>query len=134
MGEFCRMELSDKQLKFLHRRRKLISLRKYVVLFLSILFVAFLGWMYYRAPLLVNPYEVISRLQRSALDRDTMILMAGMLPIIVLLALFLLGALMIFFFIAMSNEAKYIEIMDQIIDDQSDKPKTTETEEQFSEY
>lgn len=127
------MTLSDKQLKFIRGRQKLIGLRKYVVSFLSILFVAFLGWMYYKAPLLVNPYEVISRLQRSSLDRDTMTLMAGMLPIIVLLALFLLGALMIFFFIAMSNEARYIEIIDQIVDDQSDKPEKTETEEQFSE-
>jgi hypothetical protein len=115
------MTLSDKQIKFIRSRRKLISFRKYVVLFLSILFVAFLGWMYYRAPLLVNPYEVISRLQRSSLDRDTMTLMAGMLPIIVILALFLLGALMIFFFIAMSNEAKYIEIIDQIFNDKRDK-------------
>jgi hypothetical protein len=119
------MELSDKQLKFIHRRRKLISFRKYVVLFLSILFVAFLGWMYHRAPLLVNPYEVMSRVESSSLDKNTMILMAGMLPIIVLLALFLLGALIIFFFIAMSNEARYIEIIDQIIDDKQDKPEKT---------
>lgn len=110
------MKLSDKQLKFIRSRRKLIRYRKYVVPFLSILFVAFLGWMYYKATLLVNPYEVMSRLQSSSLDRDTMTLMAGMLPIIVLLAIFLLGALMIFFFIAMSNEARYIEIIDLVTD------------------
>lgn len=118
------MELSDKQRKFVRSRRKLISFRKYVVLFLSILFVAFLGWMYYRAPLLVNPYEVMSRVESSSLDKNTMILMAGMLPIMVLLALFLLGALIIFLTIAMSNEARYIEIIDHAIDNRQENSES----------
>lgn len=117
------MELSDKQLKFIHRRRMLIGYRNYFVVFLSSIFAAFVVWMYYRAPLLVNPYEVISKVENSTLDRNTMILMAGMLPIMVLIALSLLGFVIILLFIAMSNEARYIEIIDQIIDDKHDKPQ-----------
>ncbi len=115
-GNFDVMELSDKQLRFIHSRKKLISYGKYLVVFLGILFVAFLGWMYYRVPLLINPYEVISRLESSSLDKNTMILMAGMLPIMVLIALFLLGVLIIFLIIAMSNEQRYIEIIDLVTD------------------
>ncbi len=117
------MELSDKQLKFIRRRRKLIGYRNYPIVFLGSLFIAFLVWMYYKAPLLVNPYEVISRLERSTLDRSTLILLAGMLPIIVLIALSLMGFLIIFLIIVMSNEARYIEIIDQVIEENDEIPK-----------
>jgi hypothetical protein len=117
------MKLSDKQLKFVRSRRKLIGYRNYIVVFLSSIFAAFVVWMYYKAPLLVNPYEVISKLENSTLEKDTMILMAGMLPIMVLVALFLLGGFIIFLIIAMSNEARYIEIIDHIIDGKQEKPE-----------
>lgn len=119
------MELSDKQMKFIRSRRKLISYGKYLVVFLGILFVAFLGWMYYRVPLLVNPYEVISRLESSSLDKNTMILMAGTLPIMVLVTISLLGVLIIFLIIAMSNEAKYIKIIEKVIENKKEIPKVT---------
>ena len=119
------MELSDKQLKFIRSRRKLIDYRNYIVVFLSSIFAAFVVWLYYKAPLLVNPYEVISKLENSTLDIDTMILMAGMLPIMVLVALFLLGGFIIFLIIAMSNEQRYIKIIDKVIDNDEEIPKGT---------
>ncbi len=71
--------------------------------------------MFIRNPLMVNPFEVASRLEAGTLEETTMILLAGMLPIMLGLCFLLLSVLIVFGFVMFSHERKYHRIIDRLL-------------------
>lgn len=103
--------LSDKQREFLARRRPLIRSWPVAGGILLAFLAALLIWMFWRNSLLVNPFSVLSRIERDALEPALMALMAGILPIVMLVCFLLVFALLLFMFTAFSNERRYQKII-----------------------
>ena len=110
------MDLTDSQTRFVTKRQKL--LRTWTV-FGPLLLVALasLGaWLYWRQPLLINPFEVASRLESGAITDPTLSLIALLLPLLMLNSLVLVAIMVIFMYGAFSNERKFIAIIQALLD------------------
>jgi hypothetical protein len=82
---------------------------------LCLLFICGLWlWLYLHSPLLVNPFEIASRLENETLESSILPLMALMLPIIVLACFGLLIAIIVFMYAVFSNEKTYMEIISEL--------------------
>ena len=103
--------LKNDELKFLNKRKRLINTWRLVGPLSLVLILGFLLWFYVRYPLLVNPFEVVSRLESGTLETSTLSLMAVMLPIMFLVCFGLLITIVLLMFVAFSNEKKYLEIL-----------------------
>ena len=105
------MQLSDEERHFLVKRARLVRAWRYVG---SILLAVLLGlaiWLFLTIPLLANPLVVMARLKSDSISESTLTLMAGMLPIVVLMCLVLAVTAVLFVFAAFSNEKKYLKII-----------------------
>lgn len=69
------------------------------------------GFLLYSSPLLVNPWEVASRIRTDTLVAPTLTLMAALLPVVFLSCFVLLVALVLFQFAAMANERRLLGII-----------------------
>ena len=85
--------------------------------------IGFTVWLWISRPLLVNPWEVLSRLKSASIQDSTMTLMAAMLPIVFLACIFLLLALIAICFLAFSNERKHLAIIQRLDADGADPGK-----------
>ena len=110
------MDLTEKDRQFLARRRKLVRMWPLVGTILLIGFVGFGAWLLWTKPLLVNPYVVVARLDSGPLSPSTTSLMASLLPLATLMCLVLSVAVILFAFAAISNEKKYMAIIEKLDD------------------
>ena len=106
--------MNQKQHQFIQKRKRLIEAWQWVgpLCLLSIFILSI--WLYQTTPLLINPWEIISRLENDTIESSALSLMALMLPIIVLACFGLLIAIIIFVYAVMSNEKKYQQIINQL--------------------
>ena len=111
------MTLSDKECVFVNRRRKLIRLWSVMGILLLILLGLFTLWMFMSNPLLVNPFEVADQLLAGTIETPTLQLMAGLLPVAMLMCLTTVLVLIIYVFAAIGNEKRYLEIIGRSIKD-----------------
>lgn len=105
------MRLSEEDLRFLAKRARLVQAWRYVGAILLAMIVGLGMWLFLSKPLLANPFTVMERLQSNAIAESTIALMAGMLPIVVLMCIALAVAVVLFAFAAFSNEKKYLAII-----------------------
>jgi hypothetical protein len=105
------MPLDDSDLVFVTRRSALV--RRWPVAAWAMLagIVAVLVFLFYRSPLLVNPWEVASRIKADTVAVPTLTLMAALLPVVFLSCFVLLVALVLFQFAAMANERRLLRII-----------------------
>lgn len=106
--------LTDKQREFLARRRPLVRSWPIAGGILLVLMIALMVWLFWKNPLLINPFSVLSRIEADALDPVMMTLMAGILPMLMLVCFGLAIALIVFMFTAFANERKYLKIIREI--------------------
>jgi hypothetical protein len=106
------MGLSTEQRQFVERRKRLTRLWRPFGVLLSIALSVLLGWMWRYQPLLVNPVAVTRALADGGIDDSLLLLMAGLLPVAVLLSLILTAAVVLFAFVAFANERKLIAIIE----------------------
>jgi hypothetical protein len=106
------MSAADQDTAFLARRRKLARWWGPVGWFLLAGIAAVLAWMLLRTPLLVDPFEVIARLEQEAIPQSTLMLMATLLPVIWLLSFLLLLSVVLCQFAAVSVEKRLLRIID----------------------
>jgi hypothetical protein len=109
------MKLDDTSAGFLAKRRRFARTWPWVGTSLLLVLGAFVAWMFVRNPLLINPLEVASLLEAGTLEESTLILMAGMLPIMLWLCLLILSIVIAFGFVMFSNERKYHRIIDKLL-------------------
>jgi len=105
------MPLDASDLAFVRRRSALV--RRWPIAAWTMLagIVAVLLFLYSRSPLLVNPWEVASRIKAETLATPTLTLMAALLPVIFLSCFVLLVALVLFQFAAIANERRLLRII-----------------------
>ncbi len=106
------MELSQTQQEFLEKRRKLVRSWPAIGLMLLIGMVATLLWLWLQQPMLINPFEVVDRLESGSIENSTVTLMAVMLPLVFLVCFVLLMIVVIFAYAAFANEKKHLAIID----------------------
>ena len=85
-------------------------------------------WLFLFKPLLANPFAVLSKLNSDSIPASTLTLMAGLLPVSVLMCLVLAIAIVLFGFAAFANEKKYIAMIQRMIEP-AGTPKRGEPEE-----
>lgn len=106
------MELDQTQREFLEKRRKLVRSWPFIGLILLIAMVATLLWLWVQQPLLINPYEVVGRLESGSIENSTIALMAVMLPLLFLICFVLLMIVVLFAYAAFANEKKHLKIIE----------------------
>ena len=82
-------------------------------------------WFFVRVPNFINPLHVIEQLKSGTLPQSSLVVMAGMLPIVVLGLLLVCCAVIGFSFAFFSNERRYLRI---IKDMQKSGDRSQETE------
>ena len=110
------MPLSAKDKAFLKTREKMVPFSMLLSRLCGVGFVTFLIWLYVKSSLITNPNEVISHLRAGALEESTAYVMACMLPIVFLMSLTLVAILIIFIYIAINNERRYLSILKELRD------------------
>jgi len=108
------MTLEELQKLYLARRWRLVRTWPLVGASLLAVIVAALVWLFYQAPMFVNPFTVMSRMEANAIEASTLGLMAGMLPVVVWMCFLLLFILIVFAFTAFSREKKLLRIIDAL--------------------
>ncbi|HXK55181.1 MAG: hypothetical protein KDI74_15215 [Gammaproteobacteria bacterium] len=110
------MELTEKERVFLDRRRRLLQLWPPVGYLLLSALSIFTAWLFWKNPLLVNPYLVWKALQSETLEDSSLILMAGMLPVVMLLTLLVCLFVVLFVFTALHNEKRELELIARLLE------------------
>lgn len=111
------MMLEDNDQNFIKKRTRLIKLWPITGgLCISIL-LGLIAWLFFKNPLLANPFYVIDRLKENSIDISMLTLMAGILPIVVLSALLLCVVLVLLGFIMFSHEKKYLRLISELSSD-----------------
>lgn len=105
------MDRNDEERRFLARRERLVGAWRWVGPVLLALTIGLFAWLFWFRPLLANPFAVTRRLAAGEVPGPTVVLMAGLLPVAVLMSLVLAVVLVLFAHAAFSNERRYLEIL-----------------------
>ncbi|MCB1861357.1 MAG: hypothetical protein KDI47_06455 [Gammaproteobacteria bacterium] len=109
------MELTEKERRFLDKRRKLLTIWPPAGYLLLAMLALLAGWLFWSAPLLVNPHLVWAGLQSGSITEANLQLMAGMLPVVTLLLLVVCLIVVLFVFAAFSNEKRELKLIDRLL-------------------
>jgi hypothetical protein len=108
------MILNQSQIDFLERRRKLLKLWHYVGAISLIVLFGLVLFLKLNTPQLIDPYEVLARLESGAIDQTSLETMAILLPVMVILVCLMLIILVAMMYMAFSNEKKYLKILNKL--------------------
>lgn len=108
------MELSNREMRFLANRAKLINAWRYVGTILLVGLIGVSAWLFWFSPLLCNPFAVLSRLNNDAMPVSTMALSAVLLPVMFLTCVVLALAILLLAFAAFANERKYLTVISKM--------------------
>jgi hypothetical protein len=109
------MPLDPQAIRFLERRRRLQAVWPWVAALLAVVLAALIAWLLVRHPLLVNPLLVQEALRTSSLEPGTLLLLAGMLPLVVDVCLLIVGVLLVYACAFMFIERRYQRIVDTLL-------------------
>jgi hypothetical protein len=112
------VQLTEQEKSFFTKREKLVRAWPLFGSVMLIVVLCLAGWLFWRNPLLVNPWVVLTRLEAGSIPDSTLLLMAGLLPIAMLLCLAIVLVTLLFAFVALSNERKYISIIHRLLNSQ----------------
>ncbi len=115
------MNINQQKIRFLGKRRKLIQAWHVVGPMLLLVIVIFVIFQFQKTPLLINPFEVITGLESESIKQSTIEIMAVILPVLFIAVSLLLMIIVIMMFTVISNEKKYIEIIERLINAKSGK-------------
>ena len=103
--------MDEKDIEFIRQRERLARWWNPVGYGMLAVFIGMVVWLFVRTPNFINPLHVIDQLKAEDLEEGTLVVMAGMLPIMVL-GLFLVCCIVIgFVFVAFANERRYLRII-----------------------
>jgi hypothetical protein len=107
--------LSEKDLRFIQMRQSFLRPSNYIgfsfLVFLAVIFL----WLFFKAPNLINPFEVERQIAANALSASTIKVMATLLPLMVMVAFFLTVSIILFGFWAFANERHYLKIIETLM-------------------
>lgn len=108
------MQLTDMEQTFLAKRAWFVRTWRYVGAMLLAMVLALGGWLVWTKPLLANPVFVWAQLRSGVLPETTLVLMAGLLPLLVLLCLILASGVVLLAYAAFASEKKYLKIIQRL--------------------
>ena len=108
------MPLEGPDLLFLSKRKKFVKSWPWMGGILVAMIVGYAAFLLLTQPLLVNPVHVVEQLKQDAISKDTLMLMAGMLPEAMLMCFVLAAALVAFAFSVLSTEKKYLQMIERM--------------------
>ena len=108
------MTLSQKQMNFLEKRRQLLKVWTYAGPSMLLLIIVLVVFLKINTPWLIDPFEVISRLEEGSVETSSLEMMAVLLPVMSCLVCFLLAAFVFLMYLVFTNEKKYLEILNQL--------------------
>ncbi len=108
------MALSKEQRDYLDKRRKILRFWPFAGPFLPLGIAGLAIHLYVNTPLLIDPYEVLSRIEAHSIKQSSLEIMAVMLPITFIAICFLLVMLVVVMYAAFANERRYLEIVGEM--------------------
>ena len=105
------ISLTEQQKVFLKKRAKMVRMWPVIGAILIVVELGLAGWLFWKHPLLINPQAVSYKLRTGSLPDSTLSVMATFLPFAIIICLGLLAILILFSFLALSNEKKHIDII-----------------------
>ena len=106
------MHMTVKDHRFLDKRRTLIRAWRYAGPALVACLLALLVFLLVRTPLLINPFVVAEQLESGTLDESSLTVMAAILPVLFWAVLFMLAIIVVFLYVVMAREKRYLEMID----------------------
>lgn len=107
------MQLSYEEQRFVEKRASLMRTWRYVGTIMLAMIIGFGVWLFFSKPLLADPFIVMTKLESNSIPESTMALMAGILPVVILMCIVLAISIILFVFASFSNEKKYLKIIQQ---------------------
>jgi len=114
------MNISEKQNDYLENRKRLLRSWRYVGPVLLLGMLGFVIWLYVNSPLLINPFEIISRIESGTIEQSTFEMMAVLLPIAMIFVIFLLFVNVAMVYVAFSHEKKHLDIVSKLDNSKTD--------------
>ena len=108
------MKLDKKQLEEIESRERLIRMWPFAGWVMIVLLLGTGLWLFFFNPLLANPVHVMSSLENGTLQASTLVVMAAILPFTTLTALGICLGLVVFAFVSIRREKKYIELINKL--------------------
>jgi hypothetical protein len=91
------VELSHEDRRFLDKRKRLVRAWPTVGAIL-LLVIGLALWLFWSKPLLANPFLTLARLKNDSVPASTLILMAGLLPVVFTMCMVLAVSIVLFAF------------------------------------
>ncbi len=118
--------ITEKDVAFVEKRRNLVRWWNLVGSITFAGLVAFVAWMFWSQPRLINPLHVVGELEGGGISQATLEIMAALLPMVVLAIFFVLAVMIGFTFAMIGNERRYLKIIDRLKDDGAVKDEPAE--------
>lgn len=114
------LDVNVEQRRFLMERRRLIRHWPKAAWFLALSILALLGYLLIWHPLLINPFLVIRGLEEGSLPVATLALLAVFGAMAFVTCCLLILVMVWFLSVAISNERKLMNIIDQLLAEQQE--------------
>jgi hypothetical protein len=105
------MTLTEEDERFLRKREALTRAWPIFGGFLLAALTFWIGWMLWRNTLVVNPYAMLGAIRDGTIEQSTLQLMAGMLPVAMILIFGLSAGIVLLLYGTFSNEKRYLGII-----------------------
>jgi len=113
--------IDEKDLEFIKKRSFFVRWWNVVGSIMLFVLGGMAVWFFVRVPNFINPLHVIEQLKLGTLPQSSLVVMAGMLPIVVLGLLLVCVAVIIFIFAFFSNERRYLAIIERMRQETEDR-------------
>ena len=110
-----KIQLSEKDLRFLQMRRRFLKSFNLMGLLFSVFLIVLFLWLFFKVPNMVNPIQVERQITSNALSANALKRMALLLPLMVWVGFFMAASIILFGFWAFSNERIYLKIVDSLL-------------------
>ena len=106
--------LTAAQLEILRKRRLMVDSWPYIGPVLVAALLILVGMLWLTAPMFVNPFAVMDRLQADSLDITTLQTMAIMLPIVFTVLCIVVLVMITFLYATYKKEKRYLDLIEQL--------------------
>ncbi|MCD4784498.1 MAG: hypothetical protein K8T10_11810 [Candidatus Eremiobacteraeota bacterium] len=106
--------LSDDDLKFIEKRKKINKYWPIIGITLPLMLISVFLYLFLRTPKLANPYHVVDLLNTNKLDPTSMSILSVICPLTIDFLFITMGILIIYVWLAVKMERKYIRMIDEL--------------------
>ncbi|MGF1581757.1 MAG: hypothetical protein ACFCD0_20700 [Gemmataceae bacterium] len=105
--------LTEKQQRFLAKRRPFVRTWPVVGTLIIVCVLAMTGYLFWKSPRLINPYAALQLVQEKHFPTEHMV-PTVLLPCVMVMFVLMFLVFIAFLFVSFGNEKKYLDIIDQL--------------------